>query len=156
MAKKKKGTRENSITKNRRASFEYALGDRYEAGLVLTGPEIKSIRAKKVSVSEAYCFFDPNGVFKIKGMRIAEFKNAGYAVQNPDRDKLLLLTKNELKKIRNSLKDQGNTVVPVEVFLSPKGFAKLEIAIGKGKKYHDKRESLKDKDVKREIDRYVS
>jgi SsrA-binding protein len=89
-------------------------------------------------------------------MRINEFKNAGYVGQNPDREKLLLLTKNELKKITNKLKDIGFTVVPIEIFISKKGFAKLEIGVGKGKKYHDKRESLKDKDVKREIDRYIS
>lgn len=152
MAKKKE--RDNSITKNRRASFEFALEERYEAGIVLTGPEIKSIRAKKVSISEAYCYIDTSGILRIKGMRISEFKNAGYMMQNPDREKLLLLTKNELKKINNKLKDQGNTIVPIEVFISPKGFAKIEIAIARGKKYHDKRESLKDKDVQREISRY--
>ena len=152
MAKKKE--RDNSITKNRRASFEFALEERYEAGIVLTGPEIKSIRAKKVSISEAYCYIDSSGILRIKGMRISEFKNAGYMLQNPDREKLLLLTKNELKKINNKLKDQGNTIVPIEVFISPKGFAKIEIAIARGKKYHDKRESLKDKDVQREISRY--
>jgi SsrA-binding protein len=152
----KKKQRENSISKNKRAYFEYAIEDTYEAGIVLTGAEIKSVRDKKVSIGEAYCFFDPEGIFKIKGMRINEFKNAGYVGQNPDREKLLLLTKNELKKIKNKLKDVGYTVVPIEVFISSKGFAKLEVGIGKGKKYHDKRESLKDKDVKREIDRYVS
>jgi SsrA-binding protein len=150
----KKKERDNSITKNRRASFEFALEERYEAGIVLTGPEIKSIRAKKVSISEAYCYIDSSGILRIKGMRISEFKNAGYMLQNPDREKLLLLTKNELKKINNKLKDQGNTIVPIEVFISPKGFAKVEIAIARGKKYHDKRESLKDKDVQREISRY--
>jgi SsrA-binding protein len=150
----KKKERDNSITKNRRASFEFALEERYEAGIVLTGPEIKSIRAKKVSISEAYCYIDTSGILRIKGMRISEFKNAGYMMQNPDREKLLLLTKNELKKINNKLKDQGNTIVPIEVFISPKGFAKIEIAIARGKKYHDKRESLKDKDVQREISRY--
>lgn len=153
MAKKK--TRENSITRNKRAFYEYIIGDSFEAGLVLTGAEIKSIRAKKVSVSEAYCFFDEDGVFKIKGMRISEFKNAGYVSQNPDRDKLLLLNRTELNKIKNQLKDQGNTVVPLEVFISEKGYAKLEIAIAKGKKLHDKRDSLKDRDVQREIGKYV-
>jgi len=150
----KKKERDTSITKNRRASFEFALEERYEAGIVLTGPEIKSIRAKKVSISEAYRYIDSKGILRIKGMRISEFKNAGYMLQNPDREKLLLLTKNELKKINNKLKDQGNTIVPIEVFISPKGFAKVEIAIARGKKYHDKRESLKDKDVQREISRY--
>ena len=153
MAKKKQ--RENSVTRNKRAFYEYSIGDTFEAGLVLTGAEIKSIRAKKVSISEAYCFFDEDGVFKIKGMRISEFKNAGYVSQDPDRVKLLLLNKTELNKIRNQLKDQGNTVVPLEVFISEKGFAKLEVAIAKGKKLHDKRDSLKDKDVQREMGKYV-
>ena len=106
MAKKKE--RDNSITKNRRASFEFALEERYEAGIVLTGPEIKSIRAKKVSISEAYCYIDSKGILRIKGMRISEFKNAGYMLQNPDREKLLLLTKNELKKINNVTVLQSN------------------------------------------------
>lgn len=153
MAKKKQ--RENSITRNKKAFYEYAVGDTFEAGLVLTGAEIKSVRAKKVSISEAYCYFDDAGIFKIKGMRISEFKNAGYVDQNPYRDKLLLLNKAELKKIRAKLKDQGNTVIPIELFISDKGYAKLEIAIAKGKKLHDKRESLKDKSVQKEINKYV-
>jgi SsrA-binding protein len=151
----KQKQRENSITRNKKAFYEYAVGDTFEAGLVLTGAEIKSVRAKKVSISEAYCYFDDAGIFKIKGMRISEFKNAGYVDQNPDRDKLLLLNKSELKKIRAKLKDQGNTVIPIELFISDKGYAKLEIAIAKGKKLHDKRESLKDKSVQKEINKYV-
>jgi len=151
----KKKNREHSVTQNKKAYFEYAIEETFEAGIVLTGAEIKSIRAKKVSISEGYCFFDDKQVFKIRGMRIAEFKNAGYVHQNPDRDKCLLLTKNELKKITNKLKDQGITVIPIEVFISPKGFAKLEIGLGKGKKIYDKRESLKDKDIRREINNFT-
>ena len=115
MAKKKQ--REHSIAKNKRAYFEYAIEDTYEAGIVLTGAEIKSVRDKKVSIGEAYCYFDMEGIFKIKGMRISEFKNAGYVGQNPDREKLLLLTKNELKKIQNKLKDQGMTINGVKKLL---------------------------------------
>jgi len=151
----KKKNREHSVTRNKKAFFEYAIEETFEAGIVLTGAEIKSIRAKKVSISEGYCYFDDKQVFKIRGMRIAEFKNAGYVQQNPDRDKCLLLTKNELKKITNKLKDQGITVIPIEVFISPKGFAKLEIGLGKGKKIYDKRESLKDKDIRREINNFT-
>ena len=153
MAKKKQ--REHSITRNKRAYFEYTIGETFEAGIALTGAEIKSIRDKKVSISEGYCFFDDRGIFKIKGMRISEFKNAGYVQQNPDRDKLLLLTKTELKKVRNKLKDQGITIVPIEVFISSKGFAKIEIGLAKGKKIYDKRDSLKDKDVNKEIKKYT-
>jgi SsrA-binding protein len=151
----KKKQREHSITRNKRAYFEYTIGETFEAGIVLTGAEIKSIRDKKVSISEGYCFFDDRGVFKIKGMRISEFKNAGYVQQNPDRDKCLLLNKTELKKVRNKLKDQGITIVPIEVFISSKGFAKIEIGLAKGKKIYDKRDSLKDKDVNREIKKYT-
>lgn len=151
----KQRSRENSITRNKKAFFEYVIDETFEAGISLTGAEIKSIRAKKVSISEGYCFFDNHGVFKIRGMRVSEFKNAGYVHQNPDRDKLLLLTKNELKKIHNRLKDQGITVVPIEVFISKKGFAKLEIGLGKGKKNYDKRESIKGRDIDREIKRYL-
>lgn len=153
MAKKKQ--RENSIARNKRAYYEYAVGETFVAGLVLTGAEIKSVRAKKASISEAYCFFDEAGIFKVKGMRISEFKNAGYVDQNPDREKLLLLSKQELKKIRNKLKDQGNTVIPLELFISEKGFAKLELAVAKGKKLHDKRDSKSNKAVQKEIDKYV-
>jgi SsrA-binding protein len=151
----KKKQRENSITRNKRAYFEYTIGETFEAGIVLTGAEIKSIRDKKVSISEGYCFFDDRGVFKIKSMRISEFKNAGYVQQNPDRDKLLLLTKTELKKVRNKLKDQGITIVPIEVFISSKGFAKIEIGLAKGKKIYDKRDSIKDKDISKEIKKYT-
>ena len=153
MAKKKQ--RKHSITRNKRAYFEYTIGETFEAGIVLTGAEIKSIRDKKMSISEGYCFFDNRGIFKIKGMRISEFKNAGYVQQNPDRDKCLLLNKTELKKVRNKLKDQGITIVPIEVFISSKGFAKIEIGLAKGKKIYDKRDSLKDKDVNREIKKYT-
>lgn len=151
MAKKEQ---RNTIVKHKKAYYEYEIGDTFEAGLVLTGPEIKSIRAKKVSISEAYCTFESD-IFKIKGMRISEFKNAGYAIQDPDRDKLLLLNKTELRKIRNQLKDQGMTVIPLELFISDKGYAKLLIGLGRGKKLHDKRDSIKDRDVKREISKYV-
>jgi SsrA-binding protein len=150
---KKKSDRPGSITKNRKASFEYTLEERFEAGIVITGAEIKSIRAGKVSISEAYCFFDGD-ILKIKGMYINEFKNAGYVDQNPNRDKLLLLKKTELKKIRTKINEKGLTLIPTEVFISEKGFAKIEIALAKGKNTVDKRQSLKEKDVKREVERY--
>lgn len=149
---KKKSERPGSITKNRKASFEFILEERFEAGLVLTGPEIKSIRVGKVSISEAYCFFEGD-ILKIKGMYINEFKNAGYTEQNPSRDKLLLLKKTEIKKIRTKINEKGNTLIPIEVFISEKGFAKIEIALAKGKNTVDKRQTLKEKDVKRDLDR---
>ena len=148
----KKG-RKGSVVRNKRASYEYALEDKFIAGLVLTGPEIKSIRAGKVTISEGYCYFD-KGILKIKGMRIAEFKNAGYVQQEPGRDRLLLLNKQELKKIQSKMNEKGYTLVPLDLFISEEGFAKLEIALGKGKKLYDKRDDLKSKDIKREMDRY--
>lgn len=151
MAKKK--TRAGSVVKNKKAHFEYAIEDTFVAGLVLTGPEIKSIRAAKVSIGEAYCYFDGD-ILKIKGMHVNEFKNAGYVEQEPNRERLLLLNKHELKKIKIKLNEQGFTLVPIELFISEQGFAKLEIGLGKGKKHYDKRESLKNKDVQREIERY--
>lgn len=151
MAKQKH--REGSIARNKRASFDFALEDRFVAGLVLTGPEIKSIRAGNVRINEAYCLFD-GSVLKIRGMHVAEFKNAGYVEQHPSRDRLLLLNKSELRKIRSHLNEKGYTLVPTELFISKEGFAKLEVALGKGKKQYDKREDLKQKDQKREMDRY--
>ncbi len=150
MAKKKQA---GTIARNKKASFDYALEDRFTAGLVLTGPEIKSIRSGNVRINEAYCFFDEE-VLKIKGMYIGEFKNAGYAEQDPHRVKLLLLNKNELKKIQSRINEKGYSLVPTALFISDKGYAKLELALGKGKKHFDKRESLKSKDIDREIREY--
>ncbi|MFY0643160.1 MAG: SsrA-binding protein SmpB [Bacteroidia bacterium] len=151
MAKK---ARKGSISRNKKAKFDYALEDYFTAGLVLTGPEIKSIRAGNVRISDAYCYLDDEDVLKIKGMYISEFKNAGYIEQDPHREKLLLLNKNEIKKIKEKVNEKGFALVPIELFISEKGYAKLEIALGKGKKHYDKRESLKSKDIDREIREY--
>jgi len=139
--------------KNRRAYHDYAIEQEFTAGISLTGPEVKSVRAGKASISEGYCYMTDRGLF-IKGMHVAEFKNAGYAEQEPLRDRALLLNNNELKKLRGKLKDQGYTVVPIELFFSETGYAKLQIGLGRGKKNYDKREDLKSKDVKRELERY--
>ena len=148
----KKG-RPGSIARNKKAAFDYSLEEKFVAGLVLNGPEIKSIRAGNVRISEAYCFFEA-GVLKIKGMYIAEFKNAGYVPQDPHRDKLLLLNASELKKIRSRINEKGYSLLPIELFINEKGYAKIELALGKGRKHFDKRENLKEKDVKRDMDRY--
>lgn len=139
--------------KNRKASFDYFIEQEFTAGIVLTGAEVKSIRDGKGSISEAYCFLTDNGIM-IKGMHIPEFKNAGYVEQKPTRDRVLLLNKNELKKLRNRMKDQGYTIVPLELFFSETGYAKLRIGLGRGKKNYDKRQDIKSKDVKREMDRF--
>lgn len=139
--------------KNKKASFEYQLETKFIAGLILKGTEVKSVRAGHANISDAYCVLDSKKVI-IKNMHISEFKNAGYAQHIPINDRILLLGKSEIKKITDKLKDKGYTLVPLEMFLSESGFVKIQIAIARGKKSFDKREDLKTKDVKREMERY--
>lgn len=140
------------IIKNRKALFEYSLLDTFDAGIQLLGSEIKSIRAGKANLQEAYCFFVGEELF-IKGMHIAEYSHGGYANHDPVRHRKLLLKRTELHKIKNKLKEKGLTVIPVKLYINKRGFAKLEIAVAKGKKLFDKRQSIKNKDAKRELDR---
>lgn len=140
--------------KNRPATFEYAIEDRLKAGIVLTGSEIKSVRNGKVSFNDSYCLFD-NGELWIKSLHIAEYVNAGYAGHVAVHDRKLLLQKKELVKWNNKVKEKGYSIVPLSMFINEKGFAKVEIGLGKGKKLHDKRESIKSRDVEREIKRYL-
>jgi SsrA-binding protein len=139
--------------RNRKATFEYFIEQEFDAGIVLTGPEVKSLRDGKATISEAYCFLTDTGI-SIKGMHIAEFKNAGYVEQSPYRDRSLLLNKHELKKLRNKMKDQGYTLIPLELYFAESGYAKIKIGLARGKKNYDKRQDIKSKDVKREMDRY--
>lgn len=138
--------------KNKKASFEFFLTEEFTAGLQLVGSEIKSIRAGKASITEAYCRFQ-NGEFFVFNAYIQEYANAGYVGHEARRPRKLLLNKVELKKLEKRLKDVGVTVVPTLLFIAPSGYAKLRIAIAKGKKLHDKRETLKKKDVARDLDR---
>ena len=138
--------------KNKKASFEYFLMEKFIAGIQLTGTEIKSIRESKASIAEAYCLFI-NGELFIRNMNISEYTYGTYNNHEPKRDRKLLLTKRELRKLNNNLKQQGTTVVPTLLFLNEKGLAKLEIALAKGKKLYDKRETIKGKDIQREMDR---
>jgi len=140
------------IIKNRKALFEYSLLDTFDAGIQLLGSEIKSIRAGKANLQEAYCFFIGDELY-IKGMHIAEYSHGGYANHDPVRQRKLLLKRTELRKIKNKLKEKGLTVIPVKLYINERGFAKLEIAVAKGKKLFDKRQNIKNKDVKRELDR---
>lgn len=137
---------------NKKARFEYELIDKFVAGLQLTGTEIKSIRLSKASIAESFCSFKENELYII-GMNIEEYSHGTYANHQPKRDRKLLLSRQELDKIQKKLKDVGLTVVPLKLFLSEKGWAKVEIAIAKGKKLHDKRNTIKDRDVQRDIDR---
>jgi len=138
--------------KNRRASFEFTFIDRYTAGMVMKGSEIKSIRERKATINDAHCIIF-NGELFVKGMHIAEYKNAGQYGHFPTADRKLLLTKNELKKLADALRNKGLTIIPTRLFINDKGFAKLEIVLAKGKKIHDKRESIKKRDSDREIRR---
>ena len=138
--------------KNKKASFEYFLLEKFTAGIQLTGTEIKSIRESKASIAEAYCLFVNNELF-IRNMHISEYTYGTYNNHEPRRDRKLLLTKRELKKLNNRLKEQGTTIVPTLMYINDKGFAKLEIALAKGKKQYDKRETIKGKDIQREMDR---
>lgn len=141
----------NVNIKNRKASFEYEFLDQYTAGMVLKGSEIKSIREGKASLQEAYCYFNKGDLY-VKGMHIAPYEQANILNHDPLRDRKLLLQKRELRKLESS-HEKGLTIVPTRLFISQKGHAKLNIALAKGKKLHDKRDSIKEKDMKREMDR---
>ncbi|MFZ1687423.1 MAG: SsrA-binding protein SmpB [Flavobacteriales bacterium] len=138
--------------KNRRASFEYHLLDTYECGMVLMGSEIKSIRAGGASINEAFCVFNGNDLV-VRNMQINPYGTNVHFVHEPKRDRKLLLHGAELEKLKKKLRDQGITIIPLRMFIAKNGFAKLQIALAKGKKLHDKRESIKERDVQREMDR---
>ncbi len=137
---------------NKKARFEYHLEDKFVAGICLTGTEVKSIRNGKASILEAYCVVDKGEVW-IRNMHISAYENGSYYNHKPRADRKLLLNRKEINKIEKFLKVKGNTVVPLKMFISEKGWAKLEIALARGKKLHDKRQDLKEKDDKRAIDR---
>ena len=143
----------NIVIKNKRATFDYELLDFFTAGLVLCGTEIKSIRLGKASLADSYCIMQ-HGELWAKNIQIAEYFFGSYNNHQPKRDRKLLLTKRELAKITRLTKETGFTIVPVKLFINEKGLAKLDIAVAKGKKAYDKREALKEKDDKREMDRH--
>ena len=140
------------IDTNRQAKYEYAFVDEYTAGLQLQGTEIKSIRNKDVSISEGYCTFVKDELF-ILNMHVGHYEQGTYNNHEPKRERKLLLNKAELKKLKSKLKDKGLTIIPTRLFISDNGYAKLNVALAKGKKIHDKRDNIKDRDVNREMDR---
>jgi SsrA-binding protein len=141
-----------TIVSNRKASFEYEFEAKFEAGLVLTGTEIKSIRNSQASIDDAYCIF-MNDELWVKGMHVAEYTDGSYNNHLAKRERKLLLRKTELKKLFSKVREKGYSIVPLRLYLSEKGLAKLEIALARGKKMFDKREDLKKKDAQREMDR---
>lgn len=138
--------------KNKKAKFEYEFLEKFTAGLQLYGTEIKSIRAGKASIVEGYCFINKGEVF-IKNMYISQYEQGSYNNHEPRRDRKLLLNRNEIDKLIKKKKDVGLTIIPLSLFINGKGYAKLDIALAKGKKLHDKRHDLKAKDAKRSMDR---
>ena len=155
MAKKdKKSSIQKSVNiRNRKASFEYNFLEKYVAGMVLKGSEIKSIRQGKVTMSDAYCLFIGKELF-VRSLHISPYEMGGNANHEAKADRKLLLGKKELRKLTDSLKENGITVIPTRLFINDRGWAKLEIALAKGKKLYDKRQDIKAKDVKRDMDRY--
>ena len=142
----------NISIKNRRASFEYILLDEFEAGIVLTGTEIKSLRNGHANINDAYCTFKGDELF-VLNMHINEYSYGTYNNHDPKHDRKLLLNRKELKKMLDKVKEKGFTIVPINLFINEKGKAKLNIALAKGKHAYDKRESLKEIDIKREMQR---
>lgn len=140
--------------KNKRASWEYHLIDKIVAGIVLTGTEIKSIRNGKASLADSYCYFEGHELF-VRGMHIAEYSYGSYNNHLAKRDRKLLLNARELRKLHIKVKEKSMTIVPITLFINEKGLAKLEIALARGKHHYDKRDSLKEKDSKRDIDRLL-
>ncbi len=143
----------NVEIKNRRASFDYEFLDSYVAGIVLTGTEIKSIRAGKASLVDAFCYFN-NGELYVKNMHVADYHWGSWGKHDPRRDRKLLLKKKELAKLQRAVKEKGLTVVAVKLFIADNGYAKLLIALARGKKEYDKRQSIKEKDLRREMERF--
>ncbi len=146
---------EKSVTiLNRRARFEYEILEEIEAGMVLTGTEIKSLRSSRASIAEAFCQFIEGELFIIN-MMIDEYKLGTFYNHKTKRERKLLLHKTELKKFEKKLKDVGNTIIPLKLYINNRGKAKILIALARGKKLYDKRESIKDRENKRNIDRIL-
>ena len=144
----------NINIKNRRASFDYEIGDTYTAGMVLTGTEIKSIRSGKASLTDSYCVIDRGEVW-VKGMNISEYFYGSYNNHIAKRDRKLLLSKKEIAKIEKAVSDPGFTLIPLRIFINDRGYAKLVVGVARGKKQYDKRQAIKEREDKRILDRMM-
>ena len=144
--------RSSTVIRNRKARFEFQILEEYTAGMVLTGTEVKSLRAGKASLQEAYCYIDNEEVF-VKSLNITPYEKGGYTNHDPVRVRKLLLKKKDIRKLRKRLDEKGLTLIPLKIFFNERNFAKMNIGLAKGKKLYDKRESLKEKDTKRELKR---
>ncbi|MEO9893013.1 SsrA-binding protein SmpB [Aurantibacter sp.] len=143
----------NINIKNKKARFEYEILDKYTAGIVLSGTEIKSIRLGKASITESFCEFNDKGELFIINMQVDEYSHASHFNHKPKAARKLLLNKQELKKLLKEVNSSGNTIVPLNLFVNDRGLAKMNIALAKGKKLYDKRETIKDRDNKRDLAR---
>lgn len=151
MAKEKRFSNDISV-KNRKASFEYEWLEQFEAGIVLKGTEIKSIREGKISLSGSYCYLHNDELF-IKGMNITPYTESSFQNHDPIRERKMLLKKSELKKLKAKTEEKGLTIIPTKLFVNKRGFAKVGIALARGKKLFDKRDNIKKKDQDRELQR---
>ncbi len=138
---------------NKKARFQYEILDKYTAGIVLTGTEIKSIRSSRASIAESFCEFNEQGELFVINMTIEEYAFGNYYNHRPKAERKLLLNKRELKKLLKEVQNTGLTIIPLRLFINEKGYAKMDIALAKGKKLYDKRETIKDRDNKRDLDR---
>lgn len=139
--------------KNRKARFNYEILDKYTAGIVLTGTEIKSIRSGKASIAESFCEFNEKGELFVINMNVEEYAFGTHYNHRPKAERKLLLTKRELKSLNKDVQTKGFSIVPLRLFINDRGFAKMEIALAKGKKLYDKRDTIRDRDNKRNLDR---
>jgi SsrA-binding protein len=140
--------------KNRSAYFEYYIDEKYVAGIVLTGTEVKSLRTGKASFNDSYCIFHQGELF-IRSFHISEYTHGTFNNHDPIRERKLLLNRREIKKLEAKIKEKGYTIIPLRLFFNEKNLAKIEIGLAKGKKLHDKRESIKERETEREIKRYL-
>ena len=138
--------------RNRQATFEYEILDKYYAGIVLTGTEIKSIREGKVNLQDGYCYINKGEVF-VKGVNITPYAQGTHYNHEATRERKLLLKRSEIKKLEGKVEEKGLTLIPLRLFINDRGLAKMEIALGKGKKLHDKRQSIKEREAKRELNK---
>ncbi len=138
--------------RNKRARFDYEIGDTYTAGIVLTGTEIKSIREGKASLVDSFCMVE-NGEVWVKGMNVSEYFYGSYNNHVARRDRKLLLTRKEIQKLSKVQEDVGFTIVPLKIFINERGLAKMLIGVGRGKKQYDKRQAIREREDKRQIDR---
>ena len=150
MAEKKGRFTDKVNIRNKRASYEYEFIDKYVAGIMLKGTEIKSIREGKINLQDGYCLFNKDELY-VKNIHISHYKQGTHFNHEPTRERKLLMKKRELEKLKHKSEEKGLSIIPIKLFTNERGIAKLEIALARGKKLHDKRQSIKEKDLKREL-----